>query len=48
MLAFGLGFCSPNAGVPQWVRLTEWLGGTARAFSELHFEDAKVELYLSC
>ena len=30
MLAFGLGFYSPNAGTPQWVRLNAGLG-VARA-----------------
>ena len=35
MLAFGLGFNSPNAGTPQWVRLNEWLGGTV--FAELAY-----------
>ena len=28
---FGLGFNSPDGGPPQWVRLSEWLGRTARA-----------------
>ena len=29
MLAFGLGFSSPNDGTLQWVRLSEWLGVSA-------------------
>ena len=28
MAAFGLGFSSPNAGTPQWVRLSDLLGRT--------------------
>jgi hypothetical protein len=28
VVAFGLGFSSPNGGTPQWVRLSDLLGRT--------------------